>query len=393
MKEMAEKISGSRKMSMISWWWQFGGPQLVNLVNQPADDPWLAWDRIKALVLLSSEIVANLSSKEAVARFRKKSGLSSLFARKADMLQELIVKDFSGATAHVKDFHTVPIGKLSRERLLRAPMWNMDVIAPTVFENVEVARVVYHHKALRKLLKESVKAKAGASLVPNSFLARVAWMHPRELVRASFAENLSVWTNTFLRKTARSDLFTKRASAWAINPRFESAGLPIYRAVGRVLGVMFARGVKSVKVNFEQSFCLYLVDEDPDLNSIAKDYPLEFAFLKHMSTNSWDIEEFLEARAKIAWENLDKDEVQKMKDREESLRAVTFWINNDREKAGYVAWVEVMIRQYTVKRIGPGFQEMKAGFWEVVPLRDEKISGPLLAKILTSEILSIVTAS
>ena len=193
-----------------------------------------------------------------------------------------------------------------------------------------------------------------------------------------------------MEEVQKSALFLKASPEsrfWIINRAAESRHLPMFRAVGRVLGLMFARGFPLAGFAFEYTFYAYLVDEQPSLDAISEDYPSEHAFLKEMRNNPWDRKTFRDRRKQITWEDLDAGEVQQMENEKKQIWTQYFWMKDtaaSRTKCEYLAWIEQMIRHYALERMGPGHEEMKGGFWEVVPMSLKKeISGSLLRAVLT----------
>lgn len=182
MDDMVEILCHSQEVSVGSWK-RLGGANLVESLRRASSDDLLAWKRVLAVVLLASEIVDGLTLKER-AGFLKSSGVSGLVTKKSKVLVGWIFNEFSGKD---DSFRNVSVDKRRREQLLRAPLWKLDVVAPGLISYISVARVVFHHKALRELLKEkwddhsllpTGKAKTG--------LGRVAWTPPHVLVRYSF---------------------------------------------------------------------------------------------------------------------------------------------------------------------------------------------------------------
>ena len=119
----------------------------------------LTWEQQKALVLFAGAIVDTIQTSEKDAArvtnkttaFLKTSGLKDYLESNLHELVEMILTQYPETWETV--WATNP-SLLCRQKFERAPLWNLDIISPSLFaSDSKIKRVVIHHKALREVNK------------------------------------------------------------------------------------------------------------------------------------------------------------------------------------------------------------------------------------------------
>lgn len=314
----------------------------------------------KAVLILSSAVVEGMNTQEAIATFLTKSGVTRYFADPQRNIPEKIMEEFP-KPEFAEDFRVYEKSIVCKNQLWRAPFWNLDLVSPDLFKSdPKLKRIVFHHKALRALIKSNRAELETFEYDANKVFASVAQAlyHTTSLsvVGMAFRKTpISVWTNAFVHSiVTNSNLFLRDLPGHATvrvkyDATFSVGNLQTYFELGRVLGLMFVKGVALDNVFFERGFYGYLLDERASLAALQWDYPEQYKLLVkvlHEGAKSRKIKERLTA-------SLSDGEI-------ESLTKYAP-LSEPTDVA------RVMIWHYCEGRGGEGFRRIKKGFWEVVP--------------------------
>lgn len=227
------------------------------------------------------------------------------------------------------------------------------MVAPKLVDDVEVKRVMLHHKMVRIVLGMNtirpVRVSGGSSLRSMmKELSEVKSIHMRKLVAAR--TSIRHWSQRFVDLLTDKGLLVQRGNVRVITYEAtvgRSNLLHLFEP-GRILDVMFARGIRLENAQLEPSFYRFLVGENPRLVDIEETLPKEFGILKKALTGIADEDG-------IAW-------IEKSLSSAEREFLAQFTADTLAERAEVLSWFLVL------GRARAGYEAIKQGFWQVIPV-------------------------
>lgn len=196
----------------------------------------------------------------------------------------------------------IPYIKDPKQRALacprKAPWWRLGWVAPSVARDLEVRRIVVQRRIWRRLISVDGVETTFDFQRENPLDYVVSAMDKKSvgqlvILKASDGTPLSEWTNAFVKAVlAREDLFKFDL----LNPATARVNLSsqekkLYLYLGRILGLMLARGVQVDSISFEETLCRYLLFRSPAMSELAdlkEDYPREYNLLRAPATFGWN---------------------------------------------------------------------------------------------------------
>ena len=217
LKKMACQLSRQSVIDIGSWVYFEG----ALLLSECASLHYNAeWEKFKAVLILVNEIVDNIAQ---VDEFLNRIGIREYFNVNGKYIKMRFLADYPKD----RDFRPVH-GPDLFEQLYSSPMWQLDHVAPHLLKDLHVKHLVIQHRFLRRFANRDPYVfeitNFGDSVVDHVLGMRISKFR-RCAIRGEF---IVTWTRRFVEWSTGRNLTTRQA-----------------RALGRVYGLMFLKGIKT----------------------------------------------------------------------------------------------------------------------------------------------------